>query len=151
MAEILQYKFKEGNSANIGCMTDLRTISIDFGVCQPKNERVFITYGSFAYEITGGQGDVCNFRYGGEVENPNWGEDLTTKCQVPKSVGTRRFEVKDLGVNFSPISAYCSEPPLNTLNLYPLVIVAYFVVGAIVFFVGYRLFGAKIKKLLKLN
>ncbi len=92
-------------------MSDIRTVSIDFLECAPAKERVYITYGSFAYEVVGknSQGD-CVVRYGGEVENPNLGEELATYCQIPESVGKMSFVVKDLGPDFSVISEYCKSP-----------------------------------------
>ncbi len=88
-----------------------RTIEIDFAECSPKMERVYVTYRSFAYEVSGKKDDTCVLRFGGRVENPNSEEKLTTSCYVPLTLGKKEFLVKDLGLDFTPIQEYCNPVP----------------------------------------
>ena len=96
-----------------------RTLTIDFSQCAQKTERIYVTFGSTAYQVAGAESDKCVIKFGGEVENPNFNPELTNTCKVPLSVGKQDFVIKDLGIDFSPIEKYCrpEAPVVSELTI----------------------------------
>lgn len=88
-------------------------IEIDFGLCRPERRRVDLTYGSATYEIVGTNGDTCTMRYGKETENPSAGPALDKTCEVPTSLGARKFKKGDAGIDLSSVDQYCKQGPGN--------------------------------------
>jgi hypothetical protein len=85
------------------------SIEIDFNRCSVSTKTEYASLGSTTYHIIGRIGDKCMMNYGGEVENPRWNTALTTKCSVPISTGRQSFCKQDYGIDFSPISKYCTD------------------------------------------
>lgn len=122
---------------------EARTLELNFLTCEPKQERVYVSLGSSAYQVQGKTGDFCVLRYGGEVENPNWDGKLTTECQIPTSVGLRQFPVKELGVDFSSIRQYCNDNAVQKPNYFytgPIIYGIFAVIGIGVLFLAFKRF-----------
>ena len=98
----------------------VRTVQIDFSLCNPRKERVYLSLGSKAYEITGKEGNVCILKYGGNVENQSLAESLTTVCRVPLSEGIHDFVATDLEIQFAPIIKYCKPPEIKPKDYRPM-------------------------------
>jgi len=84
---------------------------IDFAACEPKQERVYVPFGSTTYQIVGPSQHGCVMLYGGEVENPSWDGFLDKTCVVPTSLGRHAFAKIKTGVDFSAIERECTETP----------------------------------------
>ncbi len=121
----------------IGVVPDrVRTVQIDFSECTPHKERVYLTYGSKAYEIIGKDGDICILKYGGHVENPSLNDSLTTVCRVPLSEGSHDFIASDLEIQFTPIIKYCKPPEIKPKDYRPMEItISIVAIAAAVFLV----------------
>jgi hypothetical protein len=100
----------EVSRTRLAALTD-KSIEIDFNDCTPRKQRIDVDFGSTTYEIVGPSQDgvSCVFRWGGEVENPNWDGWLTRECLIPRRLGKQRFPVTQAGVNFSSIEKHCRE------------------------------------------
>jgi hypothetical protein len=83
-------------------------VEIDFEACEPKQERMYVPFGSTMYEIVGMTEKGCHLRYGGEVENRTWDGALDHSCYVPPTLGLRQFRKTGTHVDFSVLDAYCS-------------------------------------------
>ncbi|MBI4004435.1 MAG: hypothetical protein HY353_05375, partial [Candidatus Omnitrophica bacterium] len=86
-------------------------VEIDFAACEPKQERVYVAFGSTTYQIVGPSRQGCVMLYGGEVENRTWDGFLNKTCVVPTSPGRLAFPKTKTGVDFSAIEEYCTETP----------------------------------------
>ena len=86
-------------------------VEIDFDACEPKEQRVYVAFGSTTYQIVGPSRQGCVVLYGGEVENRTWDGFLDKTCVVPMSLGRRSFTKTKTGVDFSAIDQYCTETP----------------------------------------
>ena len=86
-------------------------VEIDVAACEPKQERIFVAFGSTTYQIVGPSQHGCVLLYGGEVENPSWDGLLNKTCVVPMSLGRLAFAKTKTGVDFSTIEKYCTETP----------------------------------------
>jgi hypothetical protein len=86
-------------------------VEIDFAACQPKQERVYVAFGSTTYQIIGPSRHGCVMLYGGEVENRTWSGFLDRICVVPSTVGRVAFPRTPEGVDLSVIETYCAETP----------------------------------------
>lgn len=86
-------------------------VEIDVAACEPKQERVYVAFGSTTYQIVGPSRQGCVLLYGGEVENPSWDGFLNKTCVVPTSLGRYSFTKTKTGVDFSAIEKYCTETP----------------------------------------
>lgn len=97
-------------------------IAIDFGACTPCKGSEGFNLGSFHYRIEGKSENICKFRFGTEVENPNWNGRLNNYCEVPISTGLSIFEENksetsktgliislEIGYNMEKISQYCQR------------------------------------------
>ncbi len=85
------------------------SVLINFGNCAPDARRIDVAFGSTTIEVIGKEGNYCLMNFGGEVENPNNGGRLTTKCKVPASLVTKEFNKGGQGVDTSLIGQYCSR------------------------------------------
>lgn len=86
-------------------------VEIDFAACEPKQERVYVAFGSTTYQIVGPSQHGCVMLYGGEVENRTWDGYLDTICVIPVKVGRRAFPKTAEGLDLSAIEPYCTDTP----------------------------------------
>ena len=84
-------------------------VEIDFAACEPKQERVYVAFGSTTYEIVGPSRQGCVMLYGGEVENRTWDGFLDRICVVPSTVGRPAFPRTAEGLDLSGIEQYCTD------------------------------------------
>ncbi len=82
-------------------------IVINFSRCNAEKKRFDVAFGSTTIQIVGKSDNLCVFKYGGEVENPNWDGKLDTTCEVPLSQGEATFKTTNEGIDFSSIKRYC--------------------------------------------
>lgn len=83
-------------------------VELDVANCPDGRDAVYFGLGHTEFLIEGLKDSVCMFKYGTEVENPNWDGKLNTVCKVPANTAVS-LTVNDQGVNFSPIRQYCSD------------------------------------------
>lgn len=83
-------------------------VEIDFAACEPKEERVYVPFGSTTYQIVGPTDEGCLMRYGGEVENPSWDGFLDKTCVIPTTLGRQAFPKTSTSVDFSSLDPYCT-------------------------------------------
>ena len=84
-------------------------IVINFSLCKPEKKRFDVAFGSTTIQILGITDKVCQLKYGGEVENPNWDGKLDTVCEVPTYLGVVGFQTNTTSIDFSAIKQYCTR------------------------------------------
>ncbi len=83
------------------------TIIINFAKCIPDKKTFAFGFGSGTIQIVGFADDVCQIKYGGEIEDPKWDGKLNTTCGVPVNKGTLYFQTDNYSIDFSSIKKYC--------------------------------------------
>ena len=83
------------------------SVMFNFSLCKPEKKRFDVAFGSTTIQIVGKSDNLCVFKYGGEVENPNWDGKLDTACEVPLNQETATFNTTNTGIDFSSIKRYC--------------------------------------------
>ena len=83
------------------------TIIINFAKCNPEKKTFAFGFGSSTVQIVGIADDVCQIKYGGEIEDPKWDGKLNTACDVPVNKGSLYFQTDNYSIDFSSIKRYC--------------------------------------------
>ena len=94
-----------GRSGTAGGYTPL---ILDAKNCQVGRDAVYFGFGHTEFLVIGKQNISCVFEYGTEIESPNWDGTLDTRCEVP-STQPVTLTVSEHGIDFSPISEFCSK------------------------------------------
>ena len=82
-------------------------VMINFSLCKPERKSFAVAFGSTTIQTLGIEDDVCQLKYGGEIENPKWDGKLDTTCDVPTNQGIVSFSTTNEGINFASIEKYC--------------------------------------------
>jgi hypothetical protein len=81
---------------------------LDVSTCQKGRDSASFAMGHTEFLVEGTKNGTCVFRYGTEIENPDWNGELTTKCAVPITE-VPKLTVNNSAINFGPISSHCSK------------------------------------------
>lgn len=82
-------------------------VKLNVSTCLEGRDAVYFGLGHTEFLVEGLKDSMCVFKYGTEIENPNWDGELGTTCRVPV-LTVVSLTVGDDGINFSPITQYCS-------------------------------------------
>ncbi|MEM6997536.1 MAG: hypothetical protein AAF413_01355 [Patescibacteria group bacterium] len=96
---------KNGSDRTQGPYTEL---VINVYECVEGRDSSYFGFGHTEFLSYGLDNGSCKFDYGTEIENPNWDGELTVACTVPQNTIVRLSKT-DNGIDFSPISMYCSS------------------------------------------
>jgi len=82
-------------------------VKLDVSSCPAGRDAVYFGLGHTEFLVEGPKNSTCVFRYGIEIEDPDWDGKLNITCRVPTGT-TVSLTVADGGINFSSIRQYCS-------------------------------------------
>jgi len=79
---------------------------LNVSTCEKGRDSAYYGLGHAEFLSEGKTKDACVFKYGSEVENPNWDGKLRTSCSVPTGQDIK-LAIADGGIDFTPIKQYC--------------------------------------------